>query len=100
MHLTQVEYNLEQIYTCRLARCLFDLHRSAEADKVIRDFQQKFPEYAAKYACKALIIDIKEAMECGTFCNIIMNNRCNPHMHNSSSYLQRYILGQKNIFSV
>ncbi|CAL7932852.1 unnamed protein product [Xylocopa violacea] len=49
----------------RLARCLFDLHQSVEADKVIKDFQQKFPEYASNSACKALKMDIKEAIESG-----------------------------------
>ncbi|XP_054012474.1 WD and tetratricopeptide repeats protein 1-like [Hylaeus anthracinus] len=49
----------------RLARCLFDLHRSVEAEEVIKDFQQKFPEYASNSACKALRMDIKEAIESG-----------------------------------
>ncbi|KAK1128068.1 hypothetical protein QLX08_000657 [Tetragonisca angustula] len=49
----------------RLARCLFDLHQSVEADKIIKDFQQKFPEYASNSACKALKMDIKEAIDSG-----------------------------------
>ncbi|KOC65400.1 WD and tetratricopeptide repeats protein 1 [Habropoda laboriosa] len=49
----------------RLARCLFDLHQSTEADTVIKDFQQKFPEYASNSACKALRMDIKEAVDSG-----------------------------------
>lgn len=53
------------IYICRLARCLFDLHQSVEADKIIKDFQQKFPEYASNSACKALKMDIKEAIDSG-----------------------------------
>lgn len=53
------------IYICRLARCLFDLHQSAEADRIIKDFQQKFPEYASNSACKALKMDIKEAIDSG-----------------------------------
>ena len=48
-----------------MARCLFDLHQSAEADKIIKDFQQKFPEYASNSACKALKMDIKEAIDSG-----------------------------------
>lgn len=50
----------------RLARCLFDLHRTTEADKVIKAFQQKFPEYASNFACKALKMDIRDAIESGT----------------------------------
>ncbi|KAG7197011.1 hypothetical protein KM043_017547 [Ampulex compressa] len=49
----------------RLARCLFNLNRSIEAEKVIRAFQQKFPEYASNSACKALRMDIKEAVDSG-----------------------------------
>lgn len=49
----------------RLARCLFDLNRSIEADKVLKSFQQKFPEYASNSACKALKMDIKEAIDAG-----------------------------------
>ena len=48
-----------------MARCLFDLHQSVEADKIIKDFQQKFPEYASNSACKALKMDIKEAIDSG-----------------------------------
>lgn len=53
----------------RLARCLFDLNRLLEADKVIKSFQQKFTEYASNAACKALKMDIKEAIDNG---NIIL----------------------------
>jgi len=49
----------------RLARCLFDLNRSIEADKVLKNFQQKFPEYASNSACRALKMDIKEAIDAG-----------------------------------
>ncbi|XP_076292142.1 WD and tetratricopeptide repeats protein 1-like isoform X1 [Lasioglossum baleicum] len=49
----------------RLARCLFDLDQAAEADKVLKEFQQKFPEYASNSACKALRMDIKEAIDSG-----------------------------------
>lgn len=49
----------------RLARCLFDLNRSIEADKVLKNFQQKFPEYTSNSACKALKMDIKEAIDAG-----------------------------------
>ncbi|XP_039314625.1 WD and tetratricopeptide repeats protein 1 isoform X3 [Solenopsis invicta] len=49
----------------RLARCLFDLNRSIEADKVLKSFQQKFPEYASNSACRALKMDIKEAIDAG-----------------------------------
>ncbi|XP_015436500.1 PREDICTED: WD and tetratricopeptide repeats protein 1-like [Dufourea novaeangliae] len=49
----------------RLARCLFYLHRATEADKVLKEFQQKFPEYASNSACKALKMDIKEALDSG-----------------------------------
>jgi len=49
----------------RLARCLFDLNRSIEADKVLKSFQQKFPEYASNSACRALKMDIKEAIDTG-----------------------------------
>ncbi|XP_043265307.1 WD and tetratricopeptide repeats protein 1-like isoform X2 [Colletes gigas] len=49
----------------RLARCLFDLYRSVEADKVIKDFQQKFPKYASNSACEALRMDIEEAIDSG-----------------------------------
>ncbi|XP_076243195.1 WD and tetratricopeptide repeats 1 isoform X2 [Calliopsis andreniformis] len=49
----------------RLARCLFDLHRLTEANEVIKEFQQKFPEYASNSACKALNMDIKEAINSG-----------------------------------
>ncbi|OAD59937.1 WD and tetratricopeptide repeats protein 1 [Eufriesea mexicana] len=54
----------------RLARCLFDLHQSVEADKIIKDFQQKFPEYASNSACKALKMDIKEAIDSGRDINM------------------------------
>lgn len=49
----------------RLARCLFDLNRPLEANKVLKRFQQKFPEYASNAACKALKMDIKEAIDAG-----------------------------------
>ncbi|KAF7386430.1 hypothetical protein HZH68_013562 [Vespula germanica] len=49
----------------RLARCLFDLNRSVEAEKVIKNFLCKFPEYASNSACKALKMDIKEAIDSG-----------------------------------
>ncbi|KAI4492441.1 hypothetical protein M0804_002232 [Polistes exclamans] len=49
----------------RLARCLFDLNRSVEAEKVIKNFLYKFPEYASNSACKALKMDIKEAIDSG-----------------------------------
>ncbi|XP_017881841.1 WD and tetratricopeptide repeats protein 1-like isoform X2 [Ceratina calcarata] len=49
----------------RLARCLYDLHQAPEADKVIKEFQQKFPVYASNSACKALKMDIKEAVDSG-----------------------------------
>lgn len=49
----------------RLARCLFDLNRSIEAEKVLKNFQQKFPEYSSNSACKALKMDIKEAIDAG-----------------------------------
>lgn len=49
----------------RLARCLFDLNRSIEADKVLKNFQEKFPDYASNSACKALKMDIKEAIDSG-----------------------------------
>ncbi|XP_076670185.1 WD and tetratricopeptide repeats 1 isoform X2 [Andrena cerasifolii] len=49
----------------RLARCLFDLHRSAEANEVIKNFQQKFPNYTSNSACKALNMDIQEAIDSG-----------------------------------
>lgn len=55
----------------RLARCLFDLNRSIEADKVLKNFQQKFPEYTSNSACKALKMDIKEAINAG---NIIRSH--------------------------
>lgn len=48
-----------------MARCLFDLHQLVEAAKIIKDFQQKFPEYASNSACKALKMDIKEAIDSG-----------------------------------
>ncbi|XP_063972224.1 WD and tetratricopeptide repeats protein 1-like isoform X2 [Diachasmimorpha longicaudata] len=46
----------------RLARCLNDLYRPAEAYKVIQDFQEKYPEYDSNVAHKALKKDIKNAM--------------------------------------
>ncbi|XP_036150446.1 WD and tetratricopeptide repeats protein 1 isoform X2 [Monomorium pharaonis] len=49
----------------RLVRCLFDLNRSIEADKMLTSFQQKFPEYASNSACRALKMDIKEAIDVG-----------------------------------
>ncbi|XP_031846992.1 WD and tetratricopeptide repeats 1 [Nomia melanderi] len=49
----------------RLARCLYDLNRAAEADKVLKEFQQKFPEYASNSACQALRMDIKDAINSG-----------------------------------
>ncbi|KAI4489570.1 hypothetical protein M0802_011007 [Mischocyttarus mexicanus] len=49
----------------RLARCLFDLNRSVEAEKVIKNFLYKFPEYSSNSACKALKMDIKEAIDSG-----------------------------------
>lgn len=54
----------------RLARCLFDLHRSAEANEVIKNFQQKFPNYTSNSACKALNMDIQEAIDSGMSSNI------------------------------
>lgn len=48
-----------------MARCLFDLNRAVEADKVLKNFQQKFPEYASNSSCKALKMDIKEAIDSG-----------------------------------
>ncbi|EFN75923.1 WD and tetratricopeptide repeats protein 1 [Harpegnathos saltator] len=49
----------------RLARCLFDLNRALEADKILKNFQQKFPEYVSNSSCKALRMDIKEAIDNG-----------------------------------
>ncbi|KAK2588472.1 hypothetical protein KPH14_004455 [Odynerus spinipes] len=49
----------------RLARCLFDLNRSVEAEEIIKNFLRKFPEYASNSACKALKMDIKEAIDSG-----------------------------------
>ncbi|XP_076163678.1 WD and tetratricopeptide repeats 1 [Ptiloglossa arizonensis] len=46
----------------RLARCLFEVHRSVEAYKVIVEFKIKFPEYASNSACKALIMQIEGAI--------------------------------------
>lgn len=54
----------------RLARCLFDLNRLLEADKVIKNFQQKFSEYASNAACKALKMDIKEAIDNGSIISV------------------------------
>jgi len=54
-----------------LARCLFDLNRSIEADKVLKSFQQKFPEYASNSACRALKMDIKEAIDAGNTISIL-----------------------------
>ncbi|XP_034181101.2 WD and tetratricopeptide repeats 1 [Osmia lignaria lignaria] len=68
----------------RLARCLFDLHRSTEADKVIKDFQQKFPEYSSNSACKALKMDIKEAIDTGR------DNDTNQTMLQISEYEQEW----------
>ncbi|XP_034937043.1 WD and tetratricopeptide repeats protein 1-like [Chelonus insularis] len=50
----------------RLARCLHELHRPVEAYKVIEDFQEKFPSYAANSTCWALKKDIKEALQAYT----------------------------------
>ncbi|XP_015609813.1 WD and tetratricopeptide repeats protein 1 [Cephus cinctus] len=49
----------------RLARCLIDLNRPAEACKAIESFQEKFPEYITNSAFRALKKDIKEAMNTG-----------------------------------
>ncbi|CAK9821540.1 WD and tetratricopeptide repeats protein 1 [Anthophora retusa] len=49
----------------RMARCLFDLHQSVEADVEITDFEERFPDYASNSACKALKMDIKEAIDSG-----------------------------------
>jgi len=54
-----------------LARCLFDLNRSIEADKVLKSFQQKFPEYASNSACRALKMDIKEAIDAGNIISVL-----------------------------
>lgn len=61
----------------RLARCLFDLNRSIEAEKVLKNFQQKFPEYASNSACRALKMDIKEAIDSGKthYLDIILAKR-------------------------
>ncbi|XP_066582568.1 WD and tetratricopeptide repeats protein 1 [Prorops nasuta] len=42
----------------RLARCLLTINRPVEAQKVMRRFQQKFPEYASYSTFKALKKDI------------------------------------------
>lgn len=68
-------YIYTHIYIYRLARCLFDLHQSVEADKIIKDFQQKFPEYASNSACKALKMDIKEAIDSGMSFFVILYSR-------------------------
>ncbi|EZA60494.1 hypothetical protein DMN91_010896 [Ooceraea biroi] len=57
----------------RLARCLFDLNRSIEANGVLKSFQQKFPEYTSNSAYKALKMDIKEAINNGK--DITQSNR-------------------------
>ncbi|XP_012252554.1 WD and tetratricopeptide repeats protein 1 [Athalia rosae] len=46
----------------RLARCLYDLNRAAEAHKVIVNFQKQFPDFATNSACRALYKDIKGAL--------------------------------------
>ncbi|XP_046426357.1 WD and tetratricopeptide repeats protein 1-like [Neodiprion fabricii] len=46
----------------RLARCLYELNRAPEAHKVIKNFQQNFPEFATNSACRALYKDIKKAL--------------------------------------
>ncbi|XP_058802060.1 WD and tetratricopeptide repeats protein 1-like [Phymastichus coffea] len=46
----------------RMARCLFDLNRVKEANIVMKNFAEKFPEFTNNSACKSLRKDIKEAM--------------------------------------
>ena len=57
-------FNLLNIssYYCRLARCLFDLNRPHEAQIVMENFRETFPEYTNNTACKTLRKDIKETI--------------------------------------
>lgn len=46
----------------RLARCLFELQWTKEADECLRHFKSKFPDHAQSHMCEALDRDIKAAM--------------------------------------
>lgn len=46
----------------RLARCLLYLNRPVEAEKAIKAFHHKFPEYATNTTYRALRMDIKQAL--------------------------------------
>jgi RNA binding exosome subunit len=47
----------------RLAKCLFDLKKVNEAYTVMKNFREKFPEYANNSACNKLKNSIKEEIK-------------------------------------
>lgn len=51
----------------RLAKCLFDIGRPSDAQKVLTRFQRIFKEFKTNSACKALRKDIEEALNAGEF---------------------------------
>lgn len=53
----------ESLIIHRLSRCLLDLHRPDEAEKVVNDFRNKFPDYASNAALRALAKDIVAAIK-------------------------------------